>query len=54
MYADRKGEIEPYISVVHRVIQMQGMTRELFNDFLVNTALLNDDETHFLIFDATP
>jgi hypothetical protein len=34
---------------------MGGMTRELFTEFLNNTALhLNDEETHYLIYDGAP
>ena len=34
---------------------MGGMTREIFAEFLCNTAqLLNDEETHYLIYDGAP
>ena len=59
---DQKGRniticlaISPVIDVIHHVIQMGGMTRELFTEFLNNTAQqLNDEETHYLIYDGAP
>ena len=47
--------ISPVIGVIHHVIQMGGMTSELFTEFLNNTAQqLNDEETHYLIYDGAP
>jgi hypothetical protein len=47
--------ISPVLGVIHHVIQMGGMTRELFTEFLNNTALyLNGEETHYLIYDGAP
>ena len=47
--------ISPVIGVIHHAIQMGGMTRELFTEFLNNTAQqLNDKETHYLIYEGAP
>ena len=41
--------------MIHHVIQVGGITLELFTEFLNNTVQqLNDEETHYLIYDGAP
>ena len=50
--------ISPVLGFIQYVIQMGGMKyiwREIFAEFLNNTAQhLNDEETHYLIYDGAP
>ena len=47
--------ISPVIGVIHHVIQVGGITLELFTEFLNNTAQqLNGEEMHYLIYDGAP
>ncbi len=47
--------VSQIFGLVHYTIQMGGMTRESFTEFLAGTAAhLDENETHYLIFDKAP